>query len=499
MANNSIVSLKNKLKDATDDDVFLFLLWRDNCIFNNKTYTFVNEKAKRGCSSGVILATYFDGKLYTKTNLGCIWNEHTEDGKLQPVLVNETYPSNELNVIANDCSAVIKLASNANDKTNKLGSTFTIKNYLLDKYVKGFNEMLLYAEEVKKNFTNSFKAAYENAQKAFDNIDAQYKANELSKEDSKAYENQLKAINSIISSLEEFYLRLTSDKTVAVASEHDYTESLVTEAAGNRSRIDSGKIKVINAKKKISKNKANTATTPEQDKANINKQINQTNNLANQVETETKKTVLQASALTKLPGFISKCVKTWKRINLYYNREATIRTVASNDPSILLEYENIFNQFPSEKLYNSEQALEALYNDLYKPNGIIGLLRKLYEISKSEKFKFIWANVDGKKKKLSDIRLDDKDKDPNEIHSIIKSALENYVSNIESLKELSELNALLEEFDEKYFKDGQPLSNTYFEAQNKILKDIEERISKRVGTTATVKSVDATNANVTNH
>ena len=61
------------------------------------------------------------------------------------------------------------------------------------------------------------------------------------------------------------------------------------------------------------------------------------------------------------------------------------------------------------------------------------------------------------------------------------------------------MNALLEEFDEKYFKDGQPLSNTYFEAQNKILKDIEERISKRVDTTATVKSVDATNANVTNH
>ena len=61
--------------------------------------------------------------------------------------------------------------------------------------------MLLYAGEVKKNLTNDFKVIYENAQKAFDEIDKQYKtkrATGSSDAERKAYEDQLNTINDII-------------------------------------------------------------------------------------------------------------------------------------------------------------------------------------------------------------------------------------------------------------------------------------------------------------
>ena len=164
----------------------------------------------------------------------------------------------------------------------------------------------------------------------------------------------------------------------------------------------------------------------------------------------------------------------------------------------MLEYENIFNQFPSEKLYKAEQALEALYNDLYKSNGVIGNLRELYKISKSDNFKTIYITIDGNRRKLSDIKLSADDTDLGEISEIMDQTLRAYVDKIDSIDVLNQLSISLNLLKDTYFEAGKPLSNEYFEAHNKILKEIEERIAKRVGTTATVKSVDATNVSVHN-
>ena len=408
-----------------------------------------------------------------------------------------TYKESDLRKVAQDCSVVIKLKSGDNSKS---GGAVTVKNYLLDKYVKGFNEMILYAGEVKKNLTNDFKVIYENAQKAFDEIEKQFKVKGVNtSEDRKDYESRLNAINSIIGNLEKFYLKLTSDKTVAIASEHDnFEESLITEAASNsKNKIRRGNAMAImnRAKKKISENNADTPS--EQDEADDDQKIDPVNtNEIKQAEDKAEEFVLKATALSELPDFIERCVRAWKRINLYYNREATIRTVASNDPSILLEYENVFNQFPSEKLYASEQALEVLYNDLYKSSGIMGLLRELYKKSKSDEFKTIYITINGKREKLN--TLDLTKANLSEISEIMDGTLKAYLEKIDSLKELSQLSVSLKELSKKYFESGGPLSNEYFEAHNKILKDIEERIAKRVGTTATVKSVDATNVSVHN-
>ena len=249
------------------------------------------------------------------------------------------------------------------------------------------------------------------------------------------------------------------------------------------------------AKKKISENSADASS--EQDEVDDDQKIDPVNvNEIKQAEDKAEEFVLQATALSELPDFIARCVRAWKRINLYYNREATIRVVASTDPSVLLEYENIFNQFPSETLYKSEQALEALYNDLYKSSGIMGLLRELYKKSKSNEYKTIYITIDGQRKELS--TLDLTKANLSEISEIMDKTLKAYLEKIDGLKELSQLSVSLKELSKKYFESGGPLSNEYFEAHNKILKDIEERIAKRVGTTATVKSVDATNVSVHN-
>lgn len=493
-------SLVNRLNDAADDDIFLFLLWKDNCTFNNKTYSFVTNSAKGGCPSGVILASYVRNKLDNTTNLGCIWNEHTEDGKSKRVFVTDTYKETNLIKIAQDCSVVIKLKSNSRDKA---GNTVTVKNYLLDKYVKGFNEMLLYAGEVKKNLTNDFKVIYENAQKAFDEIDKQYKTKSavLSDKERKAYEDQLNTVNDIIDSLEQCYLALNSDRSATVPREHNYDEGLITEATDNsKNKFRRKRAEEIMDRIKNSNNheaSGTTAAAKKQDETNVIQKINQVKAKTKQTKDETEKFVLQTNALIDLPEFITKCVKTWKRINLYYNREATIRTVASNDPSILLEYENIFNQFPSETLYASEQKLEALYNELYTPNGIMKQLRELYKKSKSNELKFIYVELNGEKKELNAIKLDD-ETTLAEISLVLNDALNDYLKKIANLEELKRVSVSLKELSKKYFESGGPLSNEYFEAHNKILKDIEERIAKRVGTTATVKSVDATNVSVHN-
>lgn len=497
-ATRNISSLTTKLNDASDDDVFLFLLWQNSYVDNNNVkYTLVTSGAKSGCPFGVILATYRKGQLDTNTNLGCVWNRNIEGDKPKPVNVANTYKESDLRKVAQDCSVVIKLKSGDSGKS---GNTVTVKNYLLDKYVKGFNEMLLYAGEVKKNLTNVFKVIYENAQKAFDEIEKQYKTKGAhTSEDRKDYESRLNAINSIIDNLEKFYLKLTSDKTVAITSEHDnFGENLINEAASNsKNKIRRGNAMAImnRAKKKISENNADTSS--EQDEVDVDQKIDPVNaNEIKQAEDKAEEFVLQATALSELPDFIARCVRAWKRINLYYNREATIRTVASNDPSILLEYENIFNQFPSETLYKSEQTLEALYNDLYKSSGIMGLLRELYKKSKSNEYKTIYITIDGQRKELS--ALDLTKANLSEISEIMDKTLKAYLEKIDSLKELSLLSVSLKELSKKYFESGGPLSNEYFEAHNKILKDIEERIAKRVGTTATVKSVDATNVSVHN-
>lgn len=493
-------SLVNRLNDAADDDIFLFLLWKDNCTFNNKTYSFVTNSAKGGCPSGVILASYVRNKLDNTTNLGCIWNEHTEDGKSKRVFVTDTYKETNLIKIAQDCSVVIKLKSNSRDKA---GNTVTVKNYLLDKYVKGFNEMLLYAGEVKKNLTNDFKVIYENAQKAFDEIDKQYKTKSavLSDKERKAYEDQLNTVNDIIDSLEQCYLALNSDRSATVPREHNYDEGLITEATDNsKNKFRRKRAEEIMDRIKNSNNheaSGTTAAAKKQDETNVIQKINQVKAKTKQTKDETEKFVLQTNALIDLPEFITKCVKTWKRINLYYNREATIRTVASNDPSILLEYENIFNQFPSETLYASEQKLEALYNELYTPNGIMKQLRELYKKSKSNELKFIYVELNGEKKELNAIKLDD-ETTLAEISLVLNDALNDYLKKIANLEELKRVSVSLKELSKKYFESSGPLSNEYFEAHNKILKDIEERIAKRVGTTATVKSVDATNVSVHN-
>lgn len=442
------------------------------------------------------MAAYRKGQLDTNTNLGCTWIRNIEGSKPKLVNVVNTYKELDFKKVAQDCSVVVKLKSGDN---NKSGNTVTVKNYLLDKYVKGFNEMLLYAEEIKKNFTNDFKVIYENTQKAFDEIDAKYKANSatLDKDSSNAYKSRLKAINNIVKSLEKFYLALSSDKTVTVTSEH---ESLIIEAASNsKNKIRRGNAMAImnRAKKKISENDATTAQ--EQDKAEVNQKIDPVNaNEINQAEDKAEELVFKAHALTELSDFIGRCVRAWKRINLYYNREATIRTVASNDPSILLEYENVFNQFPSEKLYIAEQALEKLYNDLYKSNGVMGHLRELYKISKSDNFKTIYITIGGNRRKLNDIKLSADDTDLGEISEIMDQTLREYIDQIDKIDVLDQLSISLNLLKDTYFESGKPLSNEYFEAHNKILKDIEERIAKRVGTTATVKSVDATNVSVHN-
>lgn len=497
-ATRNISSLTTKLNDASDDDVFLFLLWQNSYVDNNNVkYTLVTSGAKGGCPFGVILATYRKGQLDTNTNLGCVWNRNIEGDKPKPVNVANTYKESDLRKVAQDCSVVIKLKSGDSGKS---GSTVTVKNYLLDKYVKGFNEMVLYAGEVKKNLTNGFKVIYENAQKAFDEIEKQYKTKGVhTSEDRKDYESRLNAINSIIDSLEKFYLKLTSDKTVAITSEHDtFDENLINEAASNsKNKIRRGNAMAImnRAKKKISENSADASS--EQDEVDDDQKIDPVNvNEIKQAEDKAEEFVLQATALSELPDFIARCVRAWKRINLYYNREATIRVVASNDPSVLLEYENIFNQFPSETLYKSEQALEALYNDLYKSSGIMGLLRELYKKSKSNEYKTIYITIDGQRKELS--TLDLTKANLSEISEIMDKTLKAYLEKIDGLKELSQLSVSLKELSKKYFESGGPLSNEYFEAHNKILKDIEERIAKRVGTTATVKSVDATNVSVHN-
>ena len=493
----NVSSLATKLNDASDDDVFLFLLWQNSYVDNNNAkYTLVPSGAKTGCPFGVILAAYRKGQLDTNTNLGCTWIRNIEGSKPKLVNVVNTYKESDFKKVAQDCSVVIKLKSGDN---NKSGNTVTVKNYLLDKYVKGFNEMLLYAEEIKKNFTNDFKVIYENTQKAFDEIDAKYKANSatLDKDSSNAYKSRLKAINNIVKSLEKFYLALSSDKTVTVTSEH---ESLIIEAASNsKNKIRRGNAMAImnRAKKKISENDATTAQ--EQDKAEVDQKIDPVNaNEINQAEDKAEELVFKAHALTELSDFIGRCVRAWKRINLYYNREATIRTVASNDPSILLEYENIFNQFPSEKLYIAEQALEKLYNDLYKSNGVMGHLRELYKISKSDNFKTIYITIGGNRRKLSDIKLSADDTDLGEISEIMDQTLREYIDQIDKIDVLDQLSISLNLLKDTYFESGKPLSNEYFEAHNKILKDVEERIAKRVGTTATVKSVDATNVSVHN-
>ena len=497
-ATRNISSLTTKLNDASDDAVFLFLRWQNSYVDNNNVkYTLVTSGAKSGCPFGVILATYRKGQLDTNTNLGCVWNRNIEGDKPKLVNVANTYKESDLRKVAQDCSVVIKLKSGDNSKS---GNAVTVKNYLLDKYVKGFNEMLLYAGEVKKNLTNVFKAIYENAQKAFDEIEKQYKTKGVhTSEDRKDYESRLNAINSIIDNLEKFYLKLTSDKTVAITSEHDdFGENLITEAASNsknKIRRENAMAIMNRAKKKISENNADTSS--EQDETDADQKIDPVNtNEIKQAEDKVEEFVLQATALSELPDFIARCVRAWKRINLYYNREATIRTVASNDPSVLLEYENIFNQFPSETLYKSEQTLEALYNDLYKSSGIMGLLRELYKKSKSNEYKTIYITIDGQRKELS--TLDLTKANLSEISEIMDKTLKAYLEKIDSLKELSQLSVSLKELSKKYFESGGPLSNEYFEAHNKILKDIEERIAKRVGTTATVKSVDATNVSVHN-
>lgn len=497
-ATRNISSLTTKLNDASDDDVFLFLLWQNSYVDNNNVkYTLVTSGAKSGCPFGVILATYRKGQLDTNTNLGCVWNRNIEGDKPKPVNVANTYKESDLRKVAQDCSVVIKLKSGDSGKS---GGAVTVKNYLLDKYVKGFNEMLLYAGEVKKNLTNVFKVIYENAQKAFDEIEKQYKTKGVhTSEDRKDYESRLNAINSIIDNLEKFYLKLTSDKTVAITSEHDnFDENLINEAASNsNNKIRRGNAMAImnRAKKKISENNADTSS--EQDEVDVDQKIDPVNtNEIKQAEDKAEEFVLKATALSELPDFIARCVRAWKRINLYYNREATIRAVASNDPSVLLEYENIFNQFPSETLYKSEQALEALYNDLYKSSGIVGLLRELYKKSKSNEYKTIYITIDGQRKELS--TLDLTKANLSEISEIMDKTLKAYLEKIDSLRELSQLSVSIKELSKKYFESGGPLSNEYFEAHNKILKDVEERIAKRVGTTATVKSVDATNVSVHN-
>ena len=366
--------------------------------------------------------------------------------------------------------------------------------------------MLLYAGEIKKNFTNDFKVIYENTQKAFDEIDKKFKekGKDLTDNDYKNYESRLKAINNIVKKLEQFYLELSSDKAVTVASEHDdFGESLITEAvpnAQNKARIKNAGAIMNRIKNSNSYEVSGTnAAAKKQDEINIAQKINPVKaNEINQAEDKVEELVFKAHALTELPDFIARCVRAWKRINLYYNREATIRTAASNDPSILLEYENIFNQFPSEKLYNAEQALEALYNDLYKSNGVMGNLRELYKISKSDNFKTIYITIAGTRHKLSDIKLSADDTDLGKISEIMDQTLRAYVDKIDSIGVLNQLSISLNLLKDTYFEAGKPLSNEYFEAHNKILKEIEERIAKRVGTTANVKSVDATNVSVHN-
>ena len=449
------------------------------------------------------MATYRKGKLDTTTNLGCTWIRNIEGSKPKLVNVENTYKESDFKKVASDCSVVIKLKSGDSSKS---GNTVTVKNYLLDKYVKGFNEMLLYAREIKKNFTNDFKVIYENTQKAFDEIDKKFKekGKDLTDNDYKNYESRLKAINNIVKKLEQFYLELSSDKTVTVASEHDeFGESLITEAAPNAQ--NKARIKNAGAIMNRIKNSTNyevsgtNAATKKQDESNTAQKISQIKaNEINQAEDKAGELVFKAHALTELPDFITRCVRAWKRINLYYNREATIRTAASNDPSILLEYENIFNQFPSEKLYNAEQKLEKLYNDLYKSSGVMGQLRELYKISKSDNFKTIYITIDGKREKLSDIKLSADDTDLGEISEIMDQTLRAYVDKIDSIDVLNQLSISLNLLKDTYFEAGKPLSNEYFEAHNKILKEVEERIAKRVGTTANVKSVDATNVSVHN-
>ena len=499
----NVSSLATKLNDASDDDVFLFLLWQNSYVDNNNVkYTLVTSGAKTGCPFGVILATYRKGQLDTNTNLGCTWIRNIEGSKPKLVNVANTYKESNFKKVAQDCSVVIKLKSGDNGKS---GNTVTVKNYLLDKYVKGFNEMLLYAEEIKKNFTNDFKVIYENTQKAFDEIDAKYKANSatLDKDSSNAYKSRLKAINNIVKSLEKFYLALSSDKTATIPREHDYDEGLITEAATNaqnKARRESAKA-IMNRIKNSNNYEASgtNAAAKKQGEANVAQKINQVKaNEINQAEDKAEELVFKAHALTELPDFIARCVRVWKRINLYYNREATIRTVASNDPSILLEYENIFNQFPSEKLYIAEQALEKLYNDLYKSNGVMGHLRELYKISKSDNFKTIYITIDGNRRKLSDIKLSADDTDLGKISEIMDQTLKAYIDQIDKIDVLDQLSISLNLLKDTYFESGKPLSNEYFEAHNKILKDIEERIAKRIGTTATIKSVDATNVSVHN-
>ena len=84
----NVSSLATKLNDASDDDVFLFLLWQNSYVDNNNNvkYTLVTSGAKTGCPFGVILATYRKGQLDTNTNLGCTWIRNIEGSK--PKLVN---------------------------------------------------------------------------------------------------------------------------------------------------------------------------------------------------------------------------------------------------------------------------------------------------------------------------------------------------------------------------------------------------------------------------
>ena len=126
----------------------------------------------------------------------------------------------------------------------------------------------------------------------------------------------------------------------------------------------------------------------------------------------------------------------------------------------------------------------------------MGLLRELYKKSKSNEYKTIYITIGGQRKELS--TLDLTKANLSEISEIMDKTLKAYLEKIDSLKELSQLSVSLKELSKKYFESGGPLSNEYFQAHNKILKDIEERIAKRVGTTATVKSVDATNVSVHN-
>ena len=99
---------------------------------------------------------------------------------------------------------------------------------------------------------------------------------------------------------------------------------------------------------------------------------------------------------------------------------------------------------------------------------------------------------------MSDIKLSADDTDLGKISEIMDQTLKAYIDQIDKIDVLDQLSISLNLLKDTYFESCKPLSNEYFEAHNKILKDIEERITKRIGTTATIKSVDATNVIVHN-